>query len=96
VEQKVPLRLFATLSKILRGRRGRRKGDESMLDLLRQFFSSTGEVVKVYTLVDFYNYIKAVENLICVAFFAIFPLFYMHVIKTPSEREADALKRLEE
>ena len=32
-----------------------------MLDLIRQFFSSAGEVVKVYTLVDFYNYIKAVE-----------------------------------
>jgi len=67
-----------------------------MLDLIRQFFSSAGEVVKVYTLVDFYNYIKAVEYLICVAFFATFPLFYTHVIKTPSEREADALKRSED
>ncbi|UCF89688.1 MAG: hypothetical protein JSV70_07855 [bacterium] len=67
-----------------------------MLDLLRQFFSSAGEMVKVYTLVDFYNYIKAVEYLICVAFFATFPLFYRHVIKTSSERESDSLKQTEE
>ena len=67
-----------------------------MLDLLRQLFSSAGDTVQIYTLVDFYNYIKAVEYLICVAFFAIFPLFYTHIIKTTSEREADALKRLEE
>jgi len=67
-----------------------------MLDLLRQLFSSAGDTVKVYTLVDFYNYIKAVEYLICVAFFAIFPLFYKHIIKTPSERETDVLKWSEE
>lgn len=67
-----------------------------MLDLLRQFFSSAGEVVKVYTLVDFYNYIKAVEYLICVAFFVTFPLFYKYVIKTRSEREADRLSLSEE
>jgi len=67
-----------------------------MLDLLRQLFSSAGDTVKIYTLVDFYNYIKAVEYLICVAFFAIFPLFYMQIIKTPAERDADALERLKE
>ncbi len=67
-----------------------------MLDLINQFFGSVGEVVKVYTLVDFYNYIKAVEYLICVAFFAIFPLFYKHVIKSPSERQADEMRRLPE
>jgi len=67
-----------------------------MLDLLKQLFSSTGDIVKVYTLVDFYNYIKAVEYLICVAFFATFPLFYKYIIKTPSERESDVLKRSEE
>jgi hypothetical protein len=67
-----------------------------MLDLLRQLFSSAGDTVQIYTLVDFYNYIKAVEYLICVAFFATFPLFYTHIIKTPSEREADAMERLKE
>jgi hypothetical protein len=67
-----------------------------MLDLVRQLFGSAGEVVKVYTLVDFYNYIKAVEYLICVAFFATFPLFYRHVIKTPSERKKDSAQWSEE
>ena len=67
-----------------------------MFDFFGQLFGSAGEVVKVYTLVDFYNYIKAVEYLICVAFFATFPIFYKHVIKTPAEREADKLKLLEE
>lgn len=62
-----------------------------MVDLVREFFGSMGEVVKVYTLVDFYNYIKAVEYLICVAFFAVFPIFYKYVIKTPEERQADSL-----
>ncbi len=61
-----------------------------MLHLVGQFFSSAGEMVKVYTLVDFYNYIKAVEYLICVAFFVTFPLFYKYIIKTPSEREKDS------
>ena len=67
-----------------------------MPDFFSQLLGSAGEVVKVYTLVDFYNYIKAVEYLICVAFFASFPLFYKHVIKTPSEREEDKLKLSEE
>lgn len=67
-----------------------------MLDLIGQLFGSAGKVVKVYTLVDFYNYIKAVEYLICVAFFVSFPLFYKHVIKTPAERETDARKLSDE
>jgi hypothetical protein len=72
------------------GRFARREGERSMLDMIQQFFGSIGDVVKVYTLVDFYNYIKAVEYLICAAFFAIFPLFYKYVIKTPTEREKDS------
>ena len=67
-----------------------------MLDFFGQLFGSAGEVVKVYTLVDFYNYIKAVEYLICAGFFVTFPIFYKHVIKTPAEREADKLKWLED
>ena len=67
-----------------------------MLDFFGQLFGSAGEVVKVYALVDFYNYIKAVEYLICVVFFATFPIFHKHDIKTPAEREADALKFSEE
>ena len=63
-----------------------------MLDFFAQLFGSAGEVVKVYTLVDFYNYIKAVEYLICAGFFVTFPIFYKHVIKTSAERKADELE----
>ena len=56
-----------------------------MADLIVGFFSSIGRVVEVHTLVDFYNYIKAVEYLICVGFFVTFPIFYKHVIKSPDE-----------
>lgn len=42
-------------------------------------FQAIGEVKSVYTLVDFYQYIKGVEYLICVAFFVGFPLFYRYI-----------------
>lgn len=43
-----------------------------MVEILQQ----VGEVKSVYTLVDFYQYIKGVEYLICVAFFVGFPILY--------------------
>ncbi len=46
-----------------------------MLDIFQQI----GEVKSVYTLVDFYQYIKGVEYLICVAFFVGFPLLYHQI-----------------
>jgi hypothetical protein len=51
------------------------------------FMQSIGEVKSVYTLVDFYQYIKGVEYLICIAFFAGFPAFYRYIHKpdTPEE-----------
>ncbi|UCF30386.1 MAG: hypothetical protein JSV26_10035 [bacterium] len=58
-----------------------------MAELLGRFFSSIGRVVECCTLVDFYNYIKAVEYLICVGFFVTFPLFYKHVIKPPTKTD---------
>jgi len=42
-------------------------------------FQAIGEVKSVYTMVDFYQYIKGVEYLICVAFFVGFPLFYRYI-----------------
>jgi len=48
-----------------------------MSDLL----SSIGQIKSVYTLVDFYQYIKAVEYLICLAFFVSFPVFYTYLNK---------------
>jgi len=47
-----------------------------MLDI----FNSIGQVKSVYTLVDFYQYIKTVEYLICIAFFVGFPMFYRYLM----------------
>ena len=41
-----------------------------------EMFQKIGEVKAVYTLVDFYQYIKGVEYLICLAFFVGFPMLY--------------------
>lgn len=43
-----------------------------MLELL-------GEVKQVYTLVDYYQYIKGVEYLICLGFFVGFPILYRNL-----------------
>jgi len=43
--------------------------------------SSVGEVKEVFTLVDYYSYIKSMEYLICVAFFVGFPMFYRYIHK---------------
>lgn len=47
-----------------------------MLDII----NSIGQVKSVYTLVDFYQYIKTVEYLICIAFFVGFPMFYQYMM----------------
>ncbi|KAF0219617.1 MAG: hypothetical protein FD174_1872 [Geobacteraceae bacterium] len=44
--------------------------------------TTVGEFKSVYTLVDFYQYIKGVEYLICVAFFVGFPMFYRYIHKS--------------
>ena len=43
-------------------------------------FDSIGQIRSVYTLVDFYQYIKTVEYLICIAFFVGFPIFYRYLM----------------
>jgi len=45
-------------------------------------FSSIGHVKEVFTLVDYYQYIKGVEYLICITFFVGFPSFYKYIHKT--------------
>jgi hypothetical protein len=45
------------------------------MDILNQI----GEWQQVYTLVDFYTYIKGVEYLICLLFFITFPMFYRYL-----------------
>jgi len=51
--------------------------------LLDKLFGSLGEVTEVVTVVDFYQYIKGVEYLICIAFFIIFPMFYRYIHQRP-------------
>jgi hypothetical protein len=50
-----------------------------MLELISKFFNAIGEVDQVFTVVDFYQYIKGVEYLICIAFFIVFPMFYRYI-----------------
>ena len=48
---------------------------------MNELLSSVGEVKEVFTMVDYYQYIKSVEYLICVAFFVGFPMFYRYINK---------------
>lgn len=52
--------------------------------------SSVGEIKEVFTLVDYYQYIKGVEYLICVAFFVGFPMFYRYIINSDKSTTSDA------
>jgi hypothetical protein len=49
---------------------------------MSDFFNSIGHVKEVFTLVDYYQYIKGVEYLICISFFVGFPFFYRYIHKT--------------
>ncbi|MBE0596668.1 MAG: hypothetical protein IH614_05315 [Desulfuromonadales bacterium] len=57
------------------------------MGILGQFFNSVGEITEVYTLVDFYQYIKGVEYLICLAFFIGFTKFFKY-IHTPAQESS--------
>jgi hypothetical protein len=54
---------------------------------MSDLISTVGEFKSVYTLVDFYQYIKGVEYLICVAFFVGFPMLYKYIHKTDESHE---------
>jgi hypothetical protein len=49
---------------------------------MENFFTSIGQVKELFTLVDYYTYIKGLEYLICVGFFVGFPIFYKYINKT--------------
>jgi hypothetical protein len=55
---------------------------------IAELFSYIGRTVRIGTLVEYYNYIKAVEYLICVGFLAVFPMFYRHIIKFKPRTES--------
>lgn len=46
---------------------------------MADLFNSIGQVKEIFTLVDFYQYIKGVEYLICLGFFVGFPVFYRYI-----------------
>lgn len=50
-----------------------------------EILHSIGQVNQVHTMVDFYQYIKTVEYLICIAFFVGFPTFYQYVMNKKGE-----------
>jgi hypothetical protein len=56
---------------------------------MSNLLSSIGEVKEVFTLVDYYQYIKGVEYLICVAFFVGFPIFYRYIHKRDDSHVSD-------
>ena len=43
------------------------------------FFMNVGSVQQIYTVVDFYTYIKGLEYLICLLLFTTFPMFYRYI-----------------
>jgi len=49
--------------------------------MIEESLGTIGQIKEVFTLVDFYQYIKGVEYLICVAFFIGFPMFYRYLHK---------------
>ena len=53
---------------------------------MEALLTSIGEMKEVFTLVDFYQYIKGVEYLICVAFFAGFPMFYRYIHNSDEDK----------
>jgi uncharacterized membrane protein len=52
-------------------------------------FSSIGHVKEVFTLVDYYQYIKGVEYLICIGFFVGFPYFYRYINHDDNDTRKD-------
>ena len=57
----------------------------SVGELIRQYMVAVGAIGEFETLVDFYTHIKGVEYIICVAFFAAFPVFFKYFNKTKAE-----------
>ncbi|HKK01255.1 MAG TPA: hypothetical protein VJ955_03725 [Desulfuromonadales bacterium] len=58
-----------------------------MEHFLTIFFGSIGQVKRVYTLVDFYQYIKALEYLIAIGFFFVFSKFYVYINKKSDDEQ---------
>jgi hypothetical protein len=55
------------------------------MSMFTEILGKIGEFQTVYTMVDYYTYIKTVEYLICVGFFIAFPMFYKYVNTKPGD-----------
>jgi hypothetical protein len=55
--------------------------------VMTELLHAVGYTKTVHTLVDFYQYIKGVEYLICVAFFVGFPMFFRLLHKSDTGRQ---------
>lgn len=55
-----------------------------------ELLNSIGHVKSVYTMVDFYQYIKTVEYLICIAFFVGFPMFFRYLMNSKTTNQEAA------
>ena len=55
-----------------------------------ELLNSIGHVKSVYTMVDFYQYIKTVEYLICIAFFVGFPMFFRYLMNSETTNQEAA------
>ncbi|MFA6283781.1 MAG: hypothetical protein WC633_06540 [Desulfurivibrionaceae bacterium] len=59
-------------------------------EVIRQYMVAIGLISEQATLVDFYTHIKGIEYLVCLAFFAAFPVFFKYVntpkVTVPGQR----------
>ncbi len=55
--------------------------------IMSRFLNSVGEYKSVYTLVDFYQYIKGVEYLLIVAFFIVFVKYFKYIDAPQQKKE---------
>jgi hypothetical protein len=58
--------------------------------MIEESLGAIGQIKEVFTLVDYYQYIKGVEYLICVAFFIGFPMFYRYLHKRDQAPQEDS------
>lgn len=58
--------------------------------MIEESLGAIGQIKEVFTLVDYYQYIKGVEYLICVAFFVGFPMFYRYLHKRDQVQKIEA------
>ena len=56
--------------------------------MIKESLGAIGQIQEVFTLVDYYQYIKGVEYLICIAFFIGFPMFYRYLHKCDQDQHS--------